>query len=104
MSNTCVCPATTMAPGKGFYWFYWFYRFYVERVAVPRRTFGRDEGFAPGGTPAHGVDVRHAEVTPEVPGGVAVEALVPQQGLETCSHTHTHTHTHTRAHTHTHTD
>lgn len=45
-------------------------------------TFGRYEGFPTGGAPPHGVDLWNTEVTPEVPDGVVVKTLVPQQSLE----------------------
>lgn len=49
-------------------------------------TFGRHQGFAHWRAPAHGTDVGHAEVTPEVLSRVPFEALIPQQGFEACGH------------------
>lgn len=45
-------------------------------------TFGRYERFPAGCAPPYVVNLWNTEVAPEVPAGVVVKTLVPQQSLE----------------------
>lgn len=47
-------------------------------------TFWRYKRFPTGSAPADGVNLRDAEVTPEVFTVVVVKALIPQESLEPC--------------------
>lgn len=50
----------------------------AARTALRLLTLRWNQRLPSGGAPAHRVDVRNTQVQPEVPGGVAIEALVTQ--------------------------